>query len=257
MRDFRIGVVPCRLAAALLLSCSAIAQTSTPRPTPRDYHGVQTYVDGIYVTPVANAPFTAKVSIVSHERLADGSEHVVKTSNSVARTNSGRIYNERRALVPASYQLEPRLLSAHIFDPETRISVFLDPSTRLARQQELPRTANAPATTHRVPTVPGTIETDLGAQTLDGVVLQGLRKSRTLGADVSGTGKQIVIVDEYWYSTELSLDMIIRHEDPRTGEQMVAVTEVKRGEPDASLFQIPSKYKVVDETPPPAEPRAQ
>ncbi len=36
-----------------------------------------------------------------------------------------------------------------------------------------------------------------------------------------------------------------------------AATEVKRGEPDASMFQILSKYKVVDETSPPPEPRAQ
>lgn len=254
MRALRIDSPCFRLAIVFCFSSVAISQTPTARPTPRDYRGVQVRVDGIFVTPIPNAPFTAKLEIVSHERLQDGSEHVVKTSNHIARGNSGRIYNERRMLVPASYQAEPRLLSAHIYDPETRISVFLDPMTRLARQQVLPQPSNQSGKAHRVPTMPGMVETDLGSQVLDGVVLRGLRKSRTLPAEMSGTGKPLVIVDEYWYSTDLGIDMIIRHEDPRTGEQMVAVTEVKRGEPDASIFQVPANYKLVDETPPAPEP---
>jgi hypothetical protein len=44
--------------------------------------------------------------------------------------------------------------------------------------------------------------------------------------------------------------MVIKHDDPRTGEQLVSVSDVDRHEPDASLFAVPSTYKVVDETPP-------
>lgn len=68
---------------------------------------------------------------------------------------------------------------------------------------------------------------------------------------MSGTGHDIVIVDEYWYSPDLSIYMIIKHNDPRTGEQLVAVSSVDRHEPDASVFAVPSNYKIVDETPPP------
>ena len=231
-----------------------LGQTSTPRPVPREYRGVQVRVDGIFVMPLPHAPFTAKVEIVSHERLPDGSEHVVQTSNHIARGNSGRIYNERRMLVPATYQAEPRLLSAHVYDPETRVSIFLDPMTRLAREQVLSQPSTVSGKAHRVPTTTGVVETELGSQVLDGVVLQGLRKSRTVPATMSGTGKELVVIDEYWYSTDLGIDMIIRHEDARTGEQMVAVTEVTRGEPDAKLFEVPKNYKLVDETPPPPEP---
>jgi hypothetical protein len=58
------------------------------------------------------------------------------------------------------------------------------------------------------------------------------------------------IVDEYWYSPELSIYMIIKHNDPRTGEQLVAVSNVERHEPVASVFAIPANYKIVDENPP-------
>jgi hypothetical protein len=44
--------------------------------------------------------------------------------------------------------------------------------------------------------------------------------------------------------------MIIKHHDPRTGDTTFTVKQVKRYNPDAQLFEAPSDYKVVDETPP-------
>jgi hypothetical protein len=43
--------------------------------------------------------------------------------------------------------------------------------------------------------------------------------------------------------------MLVKHNDPRTGEQTVTVTHVNRAEPDQTMFQVPSGYKIVDETP--------
>jgi hypothetical protein len=44
--------------------------------------------------------------------------------------------------------------------------------------------------------------------------------------------------------------MLVKHDDPRTGQQTVTVTHVDRNEPNPAMFQIPADYKVVDETPP-------
>jgi hypothetical protein len=93
-------------------------------------------------------------------------------------------------------------------------------------------------------------EEELGTQAIGTTSLRGIRKSRTVSADQSGTGKEIVVVDEYWYSPDLSLYLIIKHDDPRTGEQIVAMSEVDRKEPEPSLFAVPASYKIVDETPP-------
>ena len=41
----------------------------------------------------------------------------------------------------------------------------------------------------------------------------------------------------------------VRLVDPRTGEQIVAVTDVEKREPDATMFDVPANYKRVDETP--------
>jgi hypothetical protein len=42
---------------------------------------------------------------------------------------------------------------------------------------------------------------------------------------------------------------VLKHNDPRTGEQIVGIVTVDRKEPDASIFQIPPAYKIVNETP--------
>ena len=220
---------------------------------PPDYRGVQIQIPGIFVTPLPNAPFTAKVDIVSKEKLPDGTFNIKTSINHIARESSGRIYNERRRLVPVSFKGDPPLLSSHIYDPTTRLNIFLDPFTHLARESVLSRPPLPPpnAVPSRVanPANPLFKEEELGTQYVGTVVLRGIRKSRTIPADLSGTGEQIVIIDEYWYSPDLSVYMIIKHNDPRTGEQIVAVSEVDRHEPDASLFAVPAKFKVVDETP--------
>src|SRR6201993_815922 len=55
-------------------------------------------------------------------------------------------------------------------------------------------------------------------------------------AVASGSGKPVEIVDQYWYSPDLSVYLIMQHDDPRTGEQIVAVKEISRTAPDESLF---------------------
>jgi hypothetical protein len=244
-------VLPMFLICSVPLLSAQMTQSSTPMS--RDYRGVDVRIGGIFVTPVPNAPFSATVQIVSHDKLPDGSEHVVTTVNHIARASSGRIYNERRRLVLTSFQGDPPLLSAHIYDPSSRLSIFLDPQTRLARETVLPAPEAIPVTARppaQRPTASGVVQTELGGQSLGGVELKGYRKVLTVPATSSGTGKEIEVVDEYWYSPELSIYLIIRHNDPRTGEQMVAVSKVERAEPSAELFAVPPNYKVVDETPP-------
>jgi len=234
---------------SLCLALPVLAQTN--QLMPRDYPGVQSRIGGIFVTPVPNSPFSADVEIVSHIKTTDGSEHVVTTTEHIARTSSGRIYNERRMFVPADFKGTPRLLGFLIYDLSSRQSIRVDPAQHLAREVTLraplqtPEAALAP---QQQPKLPGVTETDLGSQQMNGLELKGIRKQRTIPADMSGTGKPVVITDDYWYSSDLAIYMNIRHDDPRTGEQLVAVTHVQRTEPPAETFVVPPEYKIVDET---------
>ncbi len=76
--------------AALGLTIAQLGHSPHPQPPmPHDYRGVQVHIDGIYITPIPNAPFTAEVQIVSHQKLPDGTEHIVTTRNHIARSFLG------------------------------------------------------------------------------------------------------------------------------------------------------------------------
>jgi hypothetical protein len=249
----------CLAVFSVIFATLSFAQNQ--QEMPRDYRGVQIVVPGIFVTPVPNAPFSATIDILSHENLPDGSVNTRITMAHIARSSSGRIYNERRQLVPASFKGEPQLLSAHIYDPSSRLSIFYNPFEHLARERNLPQPPMAPANSVPATTPPNNPyfkQENIGTQPLGGLTLTGIRKTHIIPANMSSTGKEIAVVDEYWYSPDLSIYMIIKHNDPRTGEQLVAVSNVERHEPDASVFAVPANYKIVDENPPelPAAPQS-
>jgi hypothetical protein len=233
--------------AALMTPLAFSQEATTSKPPP--YRGVTVLVDGIFVTPIAGEPLTAAVELKSTQVLTDGSSNASKTIANIARDSQGRIYNERRELVSPSFTGNPPLLSFHIFDPETRLNTFLNPSTHLARQTTWhpPVSAAEPnSVSARDPLVQ---EKDLGTQTMEGILVHGTLRTRTVPATVSGTGKAVVVTDEFWYSDELHLNMLEKRDDPRSGQQTVTVTHVDRSEPDQAMFQVPAGYKVVDENP--------
>ena len=166
-------------ACCLTLPALAPAQT-TNQPMPPNYRGVQTLIGGIFVTPIPNFPFTADVEIVSHFQMPDGSDHIVTSTNHIARASSGRIYNERRVFVPTGFKGTPRLLSAHIYDPSSRQSIMIDPNLHLAREVTLRAPEPTPPTSlppQQQPKLPGVTESDLGTQQMNGLELQGIRNS--------------------------------------------------------------------------------
>lgn len=236
------------LLGTVLLPCALAAQVGVTTPAP--YSGVMTRVGGSYVTPIPNIPFTATVDISSMRIMPDGTQELRKTTNHIARDSRGRIYNERRMLVPVSYEREPVLTAFHIFDPQTRLSTDGIPATHLAHQWVMPEPRNRPIATAGVPPPPHGAKTeDLGPSTLADISVRGTRYTIEVPAERSGTGKPMQVKDEYWYSEDLRMNMMIVHSDPRTGQQIVTLTAVSRAEPDAKIFEIPEGYRIVDETP--------
>jgi hypothetical protein len=244
----RIACVTVVATLASPLVFSQEGSTSKPPPT----RGVVVLVSGVFVTPVPGVPLSAVVELQSTQTLIDGSTDVRKSFANIARDSQGRIYNERRQLVSPSFKGIPQIVAFHIFDPNTRLNTFLDPSAHLARQSmwQAPEstaehTAGSPVSA-RDPLVQ---EKDLGTEIMDGLSVHGTLKTRTVPAAVSGTGRDVVVTDEIWYSDELHLNMLEKRDDPRTGKQTVTVTRVDRSEPNQAMFEVPAGYKVVDENP--------
>jgi len=87
---------------------------------------------------------------------------------------------------------------------------------------------------------------DLGSQTMEGVLVNGVRTTRTIAAGQIGNDRPISIVTEVWTSPELKTVISSKRSDPRIGEQTFELKNISRGEPDPSLFTVPADFKVVD-----------
>jgi len=212
---------------------------------------------GVFVTPVPSVPFSAVVQQEMVQILKDGTSFQRKTTAVIARDVQGRIHNESREVLPISSSRQPMLLRIHIYDPYTRLNTFLDVHTHIARQSILsapaamvPPSNWAQRETGESRASPNEQFEDLGINELTGIEVHGYQRTVTLSNKTSGTGQSVVIIDEYWYSDELRINMLAKHSDPRTGKLTVTVTDLNRNEPSADLFQVPPDYKLVDVTPP-------
>lgn len=206
---------------------------------------------GIFVTPIANAPFMAVVDEQRTNILPNGAVVNLKTIQAIARSSQGQIYNEGRPLVPLSFAGTPPIVDSHIYDPQTRLNTFLYPQRMTGWQGRTPRPPEtvppdlyATPTANSLPLNQFTKEEDLGTKNMEGVPVHGVRETQTIPAAQSGTGQEVTVTDEYWYSDDLRLNMLIKHNDPRSGSVTFTVTQVSRTEPDASIFEIPSGYKL-------------
>ena len=84
----------------------------------------------------------------------------------------------------------------------------------------------------------------LGKQMIEGVEAEGTRETFTIPAGEIGNELPINIVTESWYSPELQVTVMRKHTDPRNGEMTYRLTNIKRTEPDHSLFEVPSDYTI-------------
>jgi hypothetical protein len=212
--------------------------------------GLAQNTSSIFLTPVADAPFAGTIHVERTVVQPDGRVVRLKTIREVARDNEGRVYNVFRALVPATFGGTPPIMRIHFYDPETRNYTYLypqqhtyqtgtvnhPPADEPAELVASPMGSNAPLNRF-------TKEEDLGTHPVEDVPAHGVRVIQTIPAASSGTGDEIVLTDEYWYSDDLHINVMVKHDDPRKGSITMTLMQVTRTEPDPSLFQIPEGYK--------------
>jgi hypothetical protein len=134
-----------------------------------------------------------------------------------------------------------------IMDPVASKRYVLNPQSKTAHEMPLhppkPPKDNANG---EPPARPGenVSSESLGTKTILGLQATGTRVTRTIPAGQIGNTKPISIVTERWVSNDLQIPLTTTHTDPMMGTMTSTVTSVTRGEPDASLFQVPSDYKI-------------
>ncbi len=86
--------------------------------------------------------------------------------------------------------------------------------------------------------------TPLGSKDFDGVRADGKSTSYTIPAGEIGNRNPIVVSTETWTSPDLQVVVYSRHSDPRVGDTIYRLANVKRSEQPATLFMVPEGYSV-------------
>ena len=226
--------------------------------------------------PVQGAPYSAAITNESIETLPDGNRIVQTSSGTTARDSQGRTRQD--AAWPAIGNLSaanaPHLV--FILDPVAQTSYTLNLTDKTAQKIPAPSAAmdiSGPAggsgkfflqmgsaVSTAGPPPPAIVmqkslvtndqaqvsTEDLGSQTMEGILVTGVRTTHTIPAGQIGNEKPINIVTEVWTSPDLKTIVYSKRSDPRMGEQTFQLKNIVRAEPDASLFTVPADFTVMD-----------
>jgi hypothetical protein len=235
------------LVACAFLSLNLLAQSSEEGMHAPDGGTIEQF-NSILLPPVPRAPFTSNVTAEWTKVLEDGSTLTVQNHRLVVRDGAGRIYQERRRLIPRDSQAEPDLERIEISDPSTHKKYFCRPAAHVCNLTDYSGPESASAQPVGVgEDMYGTLtREDLGKTSVNGVEAIGTRETRTLNPGAIGNDRVISIVKEIWYSPQLGINVSVKRVDPRHGTQIINVTDISQGEPDSKLFAVPPGYTVVD-----------
>jgi len=242
------------LALVIVALAAAAQEPGAPPPPPpggpghmMGMHGPDEPGEGKTVTGI---PLTAQIAVTHENTLSDGN-HISRTSQTTLyRDAQGRTRREVTidAATPATATVKHVIIM--INDPVSGKRYMLDPTNKTARELPGPRGRGdhpkRPAGEAVKEMLSKNVQRDqLGNKTISGFEASGEKVTRTIPAGEIGNEKPIEVVTERWFSSDLQLPVLLVHTDPLMGTATTKVTSVTRGEPDASLFQVPSDYKIV------------
>ena len=183
--------------------------------------------------------------------LADGNRIHSESTTKVYRDAQGRVRREVGVdlATPATGNVKRSMVV--ITDPVAGKRYMLNPDNKTAREMPM-RGPKHPGEAHEEhmramggPDDPGAVTKEqLGTKAVNGMQAEGVRVTRTIPAGAIGNDKPIAVVTERWYSTDLQIGVMTLHTDPMMGTVTTKLVNVVRGDPDASLFQVPPDYKV-------------
>jgi hypothetical protein len=90
---------------------------------------------------------------------------------------------------------------------------------------------------------------DLGTMVIEGFTVTGTRYTHTVPAGQMGNDKPMITTTERWFSADLKMDLLFKSESPESGLHTHKLVNIRAGDPDPLLFQVPADY-TVEETPP-------
>jgi hypothetical protein len=229
----------------MFLGCWAPAQNPAERPPDG---GTREVLVSILIPSLPNAPFSGIVNTESIRQLPNGSTITLKNHRAVARDGAGRIFQERRLLVPEDGKHESVVTQIEISDPVAHELFICVPREGVCQVEAFTAPAFQPprsATDARGQAGAANMQ-NVGEQSINGVETVGTRETVVIEAGKIGNDSPIEVQREYWYSPQLGVNLLSKLQDPRVEIQNFEVSDITMSEPDAKLFKVSSKMKVID-----------
>jgi hypothetical protein len=225
---------------------------------------------------VKGVPFSADVIEETDHYLADGNHIHRESHGKTFRDSEGRTRTESE--IGSGMVGSKPFVHIQIMDPVENAFILLNPQDKSAtvhhfRERTAPTTftppprINKPAQGAQAASGAVTPEAllqelrnkqesgakrehsreDLGTMEMEGFTVKGVRMTTTTAAGVMGNDKPMTSTSERWFSDELKIDLVIKSSAPESGQHVRRLVNIRSGDPDPLLFQVPPDYTVKEQ----------
>ena len=244
----KVRFIATTMGAAAVIA-AAFGQSGALPQRPPD-GGTREVLVSILIPSLPNAPFSAIVNTLWVRQLADGSSITLANHRAIARDKEGRIFQERRLLVPEDGKHESVVTQIEISDPVAHQQYICVPRQHVCQLEPFSPPAFVPppprGSASAVKQSPNVDLEDLGTQSMAGLETTGTRQTMVMEAGAIGNDRPITVTREFWYSPQLGVNVVSKLQDPRIGKQTFELSNVALGDPDSTLFQPPPNSHIID-----------
>jgi hypothetical protein len=211
--------------------------------------------------------------------LADGNHIHRENHGRIFRDSQGRTRNENE--IGGFGPVAKPFVHIMIFDPVEGCFILLDPEQKTATVNQFGKRisaapgvglpaqpanngakSNAPTTAAEPGALlqslrairaasgtqaPGKLQSsheDLGAMEIEGYTVTGTRYTNTIPAGEMGNDQPMTTTNERWFSQDLKMELLNKSESPESGKRVHKLVNIRLGDPDPLLFQVPADYTV-------------
>jgi hypothetical protein len=215
--------------------------------------------------PDAGQPFSADVLDETDKFLADGNHIHRETHGRIFRDSQGRTRTETETgnfgpenkplvFVTIMDMVEGRWIHLDLENKTAVINHFphsvLSPPASAAnapvRKPVQPLAAHAAASAEQAKNMAlrKRLSEGLGTREIEGFTVSGTRTTMTTPAGQIGNDKPLITTSERWFSPDLKVDLLNSNESPESGKHVRKLVNIRTGDPDPLLFQVPSDFTI-------------
>jgi hypothetical protein len=208
---------------------------------------------------VTGLPCTAEYLSTNTRTLSDGTHIISRQRSRAVRDSQGRV---RIEIYPPStvHKKSDEPDFVYILDPIAQREVNISSRTKIAVVTEeripvlrpsspLPVESQSPNPGASQSSRPESTKEAIPGKTFNGLEAAGTRTILTFPVGWEGNDQPIRNTADVYVSRSLHILVFSQSESVLSGDDVMEITQLDRGEPDSSLFQIPGGYEVTESSP--------